>query len=325
MIPRQEHAMTPEGRHRLLINHGRSDSAGDIFNDPTFLELHAPSAESIVVFELEESASEKIIARCHFSMTPEGFRSPIKGTYGGYEFLETLPGSLAEVFILKTLAVLEGHRLSPIEIVTAPFCYGYPEASAVHNILVRAGFTDQVPEMNFHREVRLDEKFSDRVNRGNVKRLRKAVERKLSFSLLERSQHEEAYRLIADNRQRRGFPMTMSWAQLRDMEHAFPQRVHFMAALDGERMVASSVCIDVRADILYVFYWADAEDQQQLSPVTFLAQEIYGYCQQRGYRLMDLGISTDEGLPNWGLVGYKENLGFSASLKVRYRRDGVRG
>jgi hypothetical protein len=40
---------------------------------------------------------------------------------------------------------------------------------------------------------------------------------------------------------------------------------------------------------------------------------------------MDLGISTDNGLPNWGLVGYKENLGFSASLKVRYRRGSVGG
>lgn len=312
-------------RHWLLQGAQKSSEFISVFNAPAFIELHAASAKSILKFELEDRVSGKILGRCNFAVTPERIKTPIRGSYGGFEFTETLPGPLVESFILKVIELLRAQHELQIEIVAPPFCYDEAEASLLHNILVRGGFTDQVVELNHHREIRAGEEFAALIDYGNVKRIRKATELKLGFRLLEYALYEEAYELIADNRERRGFPITMTWPQLLDMVKTFPDRMRFFAAYEGSAMVASAVCILLKPAALYVFYWADADGQKQLSPVSFLAKGIYEYCQKESIRLLDVGTSTVDGVPNWGLVRYKQNLGFRSSLKIRYRSGDSRG
>jgi hypothetical protein len=55
--------------------------------------------------------------------------------------------------------------------------------------------------------------------------------------------------------------------------------------------------------------------------VVTLADAIYTHCQTQGTRLLDVGTSTVDRQPNFGLIQFKSGLGFSASLKLRMTRN----
>jgi hypothetical protein len=47
-----------------------------------------------------------------------------------------------------------------------------------------------------------------------------------------------------------------------------------------------------------------------------LASNIYAFCAREGFAVLDVGISTLHEEPNFGLVNFKRNLGFTESLKL---------
>ena len=86
-------------------------------------------------------------------------------------------------------------------------------------------------------------------------------------------------------------------------------------------MVASSICIRVSSDVLYVFYWGEIEGFESFSPVSFLAAHIYDYCVERAYQCLDAGTASVDGIPNVGLASYKKKLGFQETLKITLSRQ----
>ena len=65
-----------------------------------------------------------------------------------------------------------------------------------------------------------------------------------------------------------------------------------------------------------VFYWGDLPEAHAMSPVAFLADNLYKYCQREGITLLDIGTATDKGMPNVGLMTFKERLGCTPSPKL---------
>ena len=50
-----------------------------------------------------------------------------------------------------------------------------------------------------------------------------------------------------------------------------------------------------------------------------LVGKIYEYCQQNGIAVLDLGISSENGILNEGLFNFKKNLGSETSNKSTYQ------
>jgi hypothetical protein len=135
------------------------------------------------------------------------------------------------------------------------------------------------------------------------------------------AEYLNVYRVIEDNRRRRGFPMTMSAEQLGDMARAFPDRLHLFAVIapgTPPSMCAAAVTIALTESILYVLYWGDAAGMETYSPIALLASSIYDFCQARTFTRLDVGTSTVAGVPNHGLIQFKRNLGFVESLKLSF-------
>src|SRR5262249_29377061 len=142
--------------------------------------------------------------------------------------------------------------------------------------------------------------FVRRLDAGNRKRLRKAADAGFSARRLPPEDHEAAYRLIATNRARRGFPFSMTWAHVSDMRAVFPDRLLVFGAEQSGQLAAAGICLRIAPAILYVYAWGEAAEALPYSPVTLLAASIYEYSRAEGIALMDLGTSTLEGQPNYG-------------------------
>ena len=131
--------------------------------------------------------------------------------------------------------------------------------------------------------------------------------------------------MIALNRARRGYQVSMTYDQIQEMVLTFPSKiVCFGVSSDAEKkkLVASSICILINTRILYVFYWGDVAEMETLSPIALLASEIYEYMQKNNYEIFDVGTSSINGEPIYGLINFKRNLGFSESLKLNIEYKG---
>jgi hypothetical protein len=125
-----------------------------------------------------------------------------------------------------------------------------------------------------------------------------------------------AYGVIAENRAKKGYSLSMSLEALHAMADRFPGAVRCAGVHAEGELIAASICIAVNPTTLYVFYWGEIPGAERRSPVTLLAGGLYEYCAREGFALLDVGTSTLAGEPNHGLIRYKSNLGCRPSLKL---------
>ena len=311
-----------DDRHDLLVDAFLAGPPTHLFNTPEFFRLHAAAGGAGAgshYFQLAEHAGEHALACLHFTeVSPGHWRSPARGTFGSFGYVDGIATGELELLLQGAERCLATLGARELVVVQPPGGHDAARVGETTAMLTRNGYTMLHADIN--QDLQVDERLlPERMSRGNLKRFRKCMREGWQFVELPQARHAEAYQLIADNRRRRGHPITMSHEGLVTMDRLFPGRVHYFALVHEGRpedMAASAICMRITTDILYVFYWGDAADMQTLSPVVGLAAGIYEYCRHEGIHILDAGISTAQGIPNPGLLHFKQGLGFSESPRA---------
>lgn len=268
-----------------------------LFHDPRYLALH-------------EECRTWSQRGCGLAMRPStimgNWESP-PGTFGGF----SKPQFADMEDVLLQMESDTGHGVYKIKL--PPECHN-PEMFAYSvNVLTRCRYSVSVAEINYHRDVvgRFD---NEMVSRGQKRCLSAGKERG------RRVHHYGltifAYKLLAANRERKGRTLSMTHEFLRRMLAAIPGSVVTFELVEEEELLAAAICIRLSKRVLYVWAWGDSVGATH-SPTVQLAQSIYEYCEQEDIRQLDLGIATDHnGMPDDGLIRFKESLGFRASAKL---------
>jgi hypothetical protein len=305
------------GSYRLIENEFvGSKSAqvlGGLFHQPAFFRLHAAGPASY----FQWADDERVAASIHFTAAADGlWRSPARGTFAGYACRPDLPVEESFAFHDAVEARLAAQGARRIEVLPAPMAHD-PVAFANQLYLLSArGYEITQCDLNQGLEVNMTP-LTDRMTYGNVKRLRKCKREGLSAQPLPANSLGDVYDTLAVNRASKGHAMSMTLTQLQTMADTFPDALALFGCRDGERLAAAALCLRLSAAVMYVFYWGDQPGYGSLSPVVPLAEAIYSYCQEHGVRLLDVGTSTVDREPNFGLLQFKRGLGFTESLKVR--------
>ena len=125
---------------------------------------------------------------------------------------------------------------------------------------------------------------------------------------------------VKRSRERKGFPLTLTFEQLKSLFELFPNQFKLFTVYLGDELAAVSVAIHINERILYHFFPADNERLLSFSPSIFLLEGIYNYCREQKMGILDLGIATYHGEPNLGLIRFKKNLGAQESLKLTFEK-----
>ena len=56
-------------------------------------------------------------------------------------------------------------------------------------------------------------------------------------------------------------------------------------------------------------------------PINALAEFLVTYYTNKGFEYLDIGPSTDQGIPNYGLIDFKESIGCRTDSKVTVEFD----
>lgn len=232
---------------------------------------------------------------------------PERGTYGGF----------AAPYDLQTMQeLLESVPACTIKL--APASHDLELFSRSMNALHRAGFTIEYVDLNYElKPLSID--FASGLSDGARKKLAKCERAGFDSRLLEKSEWKSAHKLIWLNRHRAALELSLPLHAIEALETALPGTYRFFGTFDANRMIAAAICVMVEPDVMYVYAWGDAE-KNEYAPTVHLCERIYEEACFMSCRLLDVGISTVQGVPNTGLSRFKESLGFSPSAKVTVRR-----
>lgn len=133
------------------------------------------------------------------------------------------------------------------------------------------------------------------------------------------SMKKEAYGIIKKNREAKGYPLRMTYRQVKDtcqiIEHDF-----FIVAREDAYIAAAQV-FHITETIAQVIYWGDIPGSYTAyKPMNFLSYQLIQYYGERGYAYLDIGPSTEHGIPNYGLCSFKTSIGCETSLKYTFEK-----
>lgn len=132
-----------------------------------------------------------------------------------------------------------------------------------------------------------------------------------------RADVERAYAVIKANRDSHGYPLRMS---LEDVWATAPLvGAEFFVMTGCGTDVAAAQVHRVAPGIGQVVYWGDAPGYGSLRPMNYFAAEVARRCREDGMRILDVGPSSEKGVPSLGLCDFKESIGCVVSPKFRFR------
>ncbi len=201
-----------------------------------------------------------------------------------------------------------------LRVTLPPVAYGSATETLVLPALLGAGFGVAYTDTSYGVAV-TPQPLRTYLHRGEKTKLNRNQRLGLTFVLAPRPDVAALHALIADTRLRKGYPVTMTAAQLAATLAHFPDDFRVFEARDEGVLVAAAVVLRVLPTVAYTLYVADRADYRAISPLVGLHNFIYGWCQQLSIRYLDLGVATERGVPNPGLVAFKQHLGGQPSAK----------
>lgn len=254
----------------------------------------------------------------HFTHIDDTLISLEKSPFGGFIFKDK-KFSAIDNLLRKIEGWSHERKIKRIIIKYCPEIYAPELVVATKNKLLQTGFEVLYKDITQVIVIKRGQNIPFDSNRN--RRLRKCIKEGLIFKQLTGDSLEEAFSLVIESRNNKGYPVTMALEELKTSFSKFPDNYLLFGVFDGAKMVATAVSIKVSDKILYYFYAGDSLAYRHLSPSTLLIHGIYTYCLENKFEIIDLGISTDRGKLNPGLYEFKKSLGSIDSEKLTIKKE----
>jgi hypothetical protein len=289
-----------------------------LFNDEAYHLLHLGDDEQVVAIE-GRAADGHLVGTASGVLVGSTWTSGHRAPFGGFDLARdwTTPAEVG-AFVDDVLDGLRGHGVTIAAVRTKPASWSAAEPVLQQALLAR-GFAVEQAELNFHIDVAT--RHADGYAASLKKEARKALHRAqglgLAFDLLDDAgEWDEAFDVLRANREAKGRPMNLELDYLRRARHAFGDRIRMAVLRDGGAVVAAALLYRADPGREVVVRWGDHGHQLPHSPMYLLAERVVDLVGGEGAARLDLGISTDGGVPNPGLVQFKRAVGAAAELRL---------
>jgi hypothetical protein len=290
-----------------------------IFGSSTFNIANKERAEAIYYLLFKEGKYRLGI----IGGVREGvFYSPFSAPFGGYSYLNE---DIRISYIDEALSLLSGwakeKQIAAIRITLPPGIYGESFISKQVNSLYRNGFSIEKVDLNYAYHLHhFDEHYASSIWYNAKKNLKIALGNQLSFSLCDAGEKEKAYNIITQNREARGFPLRMTWQQVQ-LSASVMNADFFLVNSNEGIAVAAAVIFHVAKKMVQVIYWGDLPEYAGLKTMNFLSYKVFEHYKTQQFEIIDIGPSTENSVPNFGLCEFKESIGCDISCKFSFSKS----
>jgi lipid II:glycine glycyltransferase (peptidoglycan interpeptide bridge formation enzyme) len=270
-------------------------------------------------FYVKHEKRSRIMASIFVNVENHLARSAVKSPYGTIECTDSTPHEVLFNFISFVEESLRKKQVNYVRIACAPNLY-MPEVSMLMlTFLPNLGYRIASAELSACLKTEGD--FSSRISQTQKQSLLKASGGGLDFQLISVARLEEVYTFIDLHHRSKGYPLSMSLSDLLATVEKFPDRFILCGAFKDNMLIAASVAIRVKSNVLYNFYMDHDADYDRIQPVLVLLQGLFEYGKEHHIPLLDLGTSAIAGKPNFGLLSFKTRLGAELTPKLSFEKN----
>lgn len=244
--------------------------------------------------------------------------SPISSPFGGFHFRhDNILIREIDGFISQLISYAISQNLIMVKLCLPPAIYHHSFNTKMINTLQRNGFALNVVEINNWVDLqKFTGEFSCKNSRRNYK---KSLQYNLSFhEVSETKEMETVYDVICQNRKRFGRPSNMTFNDFIEVSKLWP--VDFFQVRDSEgETVAGAIFYRGHRQIVQGIMWGDNEHGRGLRAMDFCSCKLWNHYKKMGFDFIDLGISTESGIPNNGLIRFKEDCDCISGLRFCFK------
>lgn len=294
------------------------DFDSGIFHHPQHLLLQA--SEGWRTYVLLNRSQKLVKGIIHYRIEGAEAKSPYRSPYGSFIFSENVSEKVLSGFVEFTEHKLREEGVHTVSLKNSPEIYASRQNALLNNMLLSSGYAVAAEETSAIISIR-DHAFDQILHRSKKSRLKKCHDQQFSFVSWPLSRLTEVYDFIRDCRKEKGYALSMSKTELQRVANAFAEVFSLHVVMDGYQPVAASISIQVNKTVLYTFYYDHADQYDALSPVVFLCEGLFSFCQQNQITLLDLGTANTDGKPNLPLLNFKLSLGAQPSRKLTFVKN----
>lgn len=285
-----------------------------VYNSSAFHELNKGKTDEILYLLFK--AKDKFYGALALGIKDKKAYIPYSAPFG---FFEQKKESLKLERYHEIFDALESYLyskgISSLYFKMPPEIYAPSEITKVANCLTNRKYQLLAMELNYQLPIEKYGKDYEKYLASNArKNLKNAVKSNLTVKRCVRPEEKlTAYQIIQTNRRQRGFPLRMTCEQVFEttkiVEHDF-----FLVEFNNIS-IAAALIYYVTNGIAQVIYWGEDKAYSSIRPINFLAYELVNYYLKKEIRVLDIGPSTEDGIPNYGLCEFKEGIGCEISPK----------
>lgn len=285
-----------------------------VYNDARFIELNQKKVKKINYYSLTDG-------KCYFVFSVgERDNGCVYAPYSApFAIVEPVRKRWDLKHLDESVICMDNllkSQFKGVEFVLPPAFYAPKLVTGFMSALLRHGYSVKWQDLNYAFDLCKinDKNYSDVVRNNARKNLRIANEKGLSITQCNDIQDKKkAYDIISVNRKEKGYPLRMTWQQVKDTLEIVPNDF-FLVHKDGN-YIASAVVFHVAENIVQVIYWGNISEYSYLKPMNYLAYELIRFYGEKGFRYIDIGPSSEEGVPNYGLCDFKDSIGCEVASK----------
>jgi len=281
-----------------------------LFNHFFYLNAHAASIVSFV----DKKDAPSILLNC-VDASEGNYISGYCAPFAGIEYDST---SDVDGFLKDVLNKLAKKNAKLLTIKQAPECYQPNICNAIHETFIANGFVEQVREINQYIIVDPSQVFATTIDAQKRRRLRNAKKMGMRVELFDHIDSDEWYEMYSRARIDKSFPITISKEAYRSLSEKLPNVYTYAGVFLNDKLIANAIFVRINKDALYYFVAASDPDYAELSPSVLLIEALYEKAVHEKCTLIDLGISSVDGVLNEGLHQFKKHLGAAECSKKTY-------
>lgn len=290
-----------------------------IFNTAAFCEINRHKADAVRYLLFADGGK----TRFGMVLGERGGKllTPFSAPFGGFSANKQQRLDIIEEAV-KALAEYAKSVGKPIYIVLPPAFYAPTLINSCVNILSRHAKLEYI-DLNFFFPLDKFKGYEEGLEKSARKNLKRGMSAGFEFVAIQRDDTEglrRTYSVIKANREEHDYRLSMTLDDVEKTVRTVPADF-FLLQYEGKDVAAAQI-FHVAEGIAQVIYWGDLRAYSHLRPMNYFAYRLFMHYQREGLRILDIGPSTMDGTPNYGLCDFKTAIGCEITPKFAFMIKG---
>jgi hypothetical protein len=292
-----------------------------LFNDERYQRCNLRPGQSL--FRYDHLAGERLVGTLSGTVDDGVLDCGHSAPFGGVDFVRRREplGTIVEM-LTAARGRARGDGIREIRVRCRPGYFGANETAAVFALL-NIGASVEACEASLGIETRRhptpDEYIRSLTSFGR-NRLRHGLRAGFAFGpALDREEWASCYDILVETKRRRGVQMKISLDYIMNLRDLFGERIAMHRLTHGEQLAAAALVYRVAPDWDYLAAWGDRVEYREQKVMNVMAYRLACNAIKDRVAVLDLGISSVDGVPDDGLIQFKRSLGAATGLRLNFR------